>query len=375
MTSPTLVQVHRWVALTLGALIVIIGATGAALVFRDELTAFFTRAVAIDPAPVAPGQYERVFAAVRKADPDARSIDIVPSSRRDRAFEVSIEDASGGRDLFVDPHDGRIVADSTREWLPFAAFFRIHKRLMAGEAGEYVVVAAGFALVFLAATGLVLWWPRKLKYAFRIRLRGDPLAVSFDLHRSIGAALAVPLFVNAVIGISMNLDSSSPALVNRLALSPDAPIPPRATSNALSAARPLDEIVAAADRAMPGGAVTRIAIRNGDAPVVVRKVLAGETATHGMNRIYVDAASATVLHASALASLPPGSAMFEWTYPLHTGKLVGLPYRVLLVFAGLVPLLSLGTGLIMWRLRGAKRRTASAKPQGATRGTTSQSLG
>ncbi|HSW84395.1 MAG TPA: PepSY domain-containing protein, partial [Usitatibacter sp.] len=57
----------------------------------------------------------------------------------------------------------------------------------------------------------------------------------------------------------------------------------------------------------------------------------------------------------------PGNAMFEWLYPLHTGKLVGTPYRVLLVLAGCVPLLSLVTGLIVWRSRAARKR-AAARP-------------
>jgi uncharacterized iron-regulated membrane protein len=78
-----------------------------------------------------------------------------------------------------------------------------------------------------------------------------------------------------------------------------------------------------------------------------------------MNRIYVDAASATVLRASLLERLAPGNAMFEWLYPLHTGKLLGMPYKVVLVLAGLVPLLSLVTGLIVWRSRAAPRRAAA----------------
>lgn len=367
MTSPRLVRAHRYVALGLGAFIVLIGSTGASLVFRDELTAWFTPAVRVDPAPPAAGWYERVLAAVRAAEPQAKSIDIAPPRRNDRAVEAIIRSARGERHLFVDPHDGKVVADSDRQWLPFATFFQLHKRLMAGEAGEYVVAAAGTGLAFLAVTGLVMWWPRKLKYAFRIRWDGNRLAVNFDLHRCAGAAFALFLLVNAITGVSMNLDEASKTLVNAVVLSSGDPGPPLATSNAFAAMKPLDEIVAAAERVVPGGAVTRISIRDGDKPVVVRKVLPGENDTNGMNRIYVDAASATVLRASLLERLPPGNAMFEWLYPLHTGKLLGTTYKVLLVLAGLVPLLSLVTGLIVWRSRAAPRRTAAHDPVRTTR--------
>ena len=366
MTSPRLVQAHRYVALGLGALIVVIGLTGASLVFRDELTAWFTPAVRVDPGPPAAGWYERVFAAVRAAEPEAKSIDIALSRRNDRAAEAIVRGARGERHLFVDPHDGKVVADSDRQWLPFATFFQLHKRLMAGESGEYLVAAAGTALAFLAVTGLVMWWPRKLEYAFRVRWSGNRLAVSFDLHRCAGAAFALFLLENAITGVSMNLDEASKTLVNAVALSSDEPGPPPATSNAFLAMKPLDEIVAAAERTVPGGTVTRIAIRDGNMPVVVRKVLPGDNDTHGMNRIYVDAASATVLRASLLERLPPGNAMFEWLYPLHTGKLFGTPYKVVLVLAGLVPLLSLVTGLIVWRSRAAPRRSAARDPARAS---------
>jgi uncharacterized iron-regulated membrane protein len=145
-----------------------------------------------------------------------------------------------------------------------------------------------------------------------------------------------------------------------MAFSHDEPPPPAASSSALVSLKPLDEIVAAAQRAVPAGTVTRIAIGEGNAPVVVRKVLPGDNATHGMNRIYVDAASAVVLRASMLERLPPGNAMFEWLYPLHTGKLLGMPYKFLLVLVGLVPLISLVTGLIVWRTRAAPKRSAAS---------------
>jgi uncharacterized iron-regulated membrane protein len=357
MTSRRLVQVHRYIALAVGAFIVVMGLTGALLVFRDELTAWFTPAVRIDSSTPASGQYERVLAAARRVEPQAASIEIVPSLRADRAPEIIVASVRGERHLFIDPHDGSVVADSDRQWLPFATFFQLHKRFMAGEFGEYLVAVAGAALALLAVTGLILWWPRKLKYAFRIRWSGNRLAVSFDLHRCAGAAFAVFLLFNAVTGVTMNLDTASPALVNRMAFSHDEPPPPAASSSALVSMKPLDEIVAAAQRAVPAGTVTRIAIGEGNAPVVVRKVLPGDNATHGMNRIYVDAASAVVLRASMLERLPPGNAMFEWLYPLHTGKLLGMPYKFLLVLVGLVPLISLVTGLIVWRTRAAPKRT------------------
>jgi uncharacterized iron-regulated membrane protein len=354
VTSPALVRVHRYIALGLGFFVVTLGLSGAALVFRDELTAVVTPEVKVSSAPVGPGSFARVLAAVRRVDPAARSMDIAPAERADRATEVIIHGDRGERYLLVDPHDGAVVADGDRQWLPFATLYELHRRFLSGTPGEYVVGITGFALVFLAVSGLVMWWPRKWKHAFRIRWDGNRLAVSYDLHKCAGAAFALILVTNAVIGIAMTFDDSSVALVNRVANRAVPPIPV-ASANTIDSPRSLDDIVAAANDAFPAGWVSRIAISPGNTAVMVRKRLATDNDTHGMNRIWVDAGSGAVLRVSPVREQAPGNAMFEWLYPLHTGKLVGFPYRLLLVLAGCVPLLSLVTGLIVWRLRAARR--------------------
>jgi uncharacterized iron-regulated membrane protein len=126
--------------------------------------------------------------------------------------------------------------------------------------------------------------------------------------------------------------------------------------------RPLDDLVAAANRAFPDGRVARVVVREG-LPVMVRKRIAGENDTKGMNRIYVDGATGTVVAARALQRQPPGNRIYEWIYPLHTGKLVGWPYQAVLLLAGLAPLVSLTTGLILWRSRAkAKGKQPSSAP-------------
>ena len=361
MASPGLVRIHRWVALALGAFIVLVGLTGASLVFREELTPVFTPAVKVSSAPVPPGAYQRILEAAREVDPAAGAIDIVMPGRADRAAEVILKGRMTDRYLYVDPHNGAVVADGEREFLPFTAFYQLHRRLLLGQTGESIVGVLGLALAFLAISGLVMWWPRKWSMAFRVRWAGNRLAVSYDLHKCAGALFAVILIVNAVIGAMMAFDEASVAAVNRITGSQPPSAVPGASSSVLRSGRPLDEIVAAAERALPEGTVRRVTLRAGEeAPVIVRKRLPGDNETNGMNRIYVDAASATVLKARLQKDMPPGNAMFEWLFPLHTGTLAGVPYRLLLVLAGCVPLLSLATGLIVWRSKSKRKKDARA---------------
>jgi len=54
--------------------------------------------------------------------------------------------------------------------------------------------------------------------------------------------------------------------------------------------------------------------------------------------------------------------MYEWLYPLHTGTLLGLPYRIALLIAGLAPLVSLVTGFILWRSKAKRSPSKGASP-------------
>jgi uncharacterized iron-regulated membrane protein len=206
-----------------------------------------------------------------------------------------------------------------------------------------------------------MWWPgrsrRAWKAALRVRFGANRLGLAFDLHRFVGACFALILLVNALIGISMIFPDAASGMVNRMSgASGLLPVKESIGKDDV----PLDDIVASANRGFPQGRVTRVFIGPPGEPIVVRKRLDGDNVTHGMNRIYVDRISASILRVDPLAASPPGNAMFEWLYPLHTGTLLGTPYRLLLVLAGCVPPLSLMTGLIVWRSRAKRRQTSDA---------------
>ncbi len=363
MTRVGLARLHRYIAFGAGAFVALVTLAGACLVFRDTLTAWITPAVATAPSATPPDAWQRMLDAARAREPHASSFEIVCSAHADRACEVIAETSRGPRHLFIDPHDGTVVADSDAQWLPFATFFRLHKNLLAGDGGEYAVGAAGGALVFMAVSGLVLWWPRRWKQALRVRWDGNRLAVSYDLHRSIGALAALFLLTNALTGVAMVFDGVMPKVVNALAgVQPPPPIGPLASARPM---KPLDELVAAANIALPNGRVARVVVRDG-AAVVVRKRTDRDHHANGVNRIYVDPVTGAVLRAATLERLTPGYAMFDWIYALHTGGLLGMPYKILLVLVGLVPMLSLITGLIVWRTRAAPKRSASRTVRSST---------
>lgn len=63
---------------------------------------------------------------------------------------------------------------------------------------------------------------------------------------------------------------------------------------------------------------------------------------------------------SRLAPLGVG-LLDQWTLPVHTGEIAGLPGRILMCLTGLAPLVLFATGLVMWRNRCRAARRARAR--------------
>ncbi len=353
----SLLSVHRWVALLLAMPAVVVALSGATLVFRPELEGDLR--VPSWPA----GSWERLAQAARRADPAPALVEIAPRGER---ADVLLG-GKWGRTLDVDPRDGRVVADERERARAFPFLFRLHTRFLAGEWAEWVAALAGLVLLVSTASGIALAWPvnrKAWKYLLRVRPNDGWRPLATDLHR-VGGVAAMPLLaLNALTGLVLVFSTPAGDFVN--ALVPKGPAPSPVAANALPPCAPctLDEIVARAEAQVPGARAVRVAMAGPGEPVRVRLRRSGENATQGMNRVQVDATSGAVRSAVPLERASPGAAMFEWLYPLHTGRWIGIAWCAALATAGLVPLAAWASGLLLWaaRRRQAGRRAPKAQP-------------
>lgn len=338
---------HRWVALALSLPAVAVTLAGAVLVFRAE--------IAGDIAPPAwpAGAWERAAQAARQAGSGGASLEIVP--RGDRA-EVLV-DGKQGRTLDVDPASGRVLADERSGPPGFSLVFRLHTRLATGAWAEWIVALAGAVLLVSAVTGLALAWPvssRAWKYVLRVRVGDGWLPLATDLHRVLGIAAAPLLAINAATGLVLVFSTPAARLVT--ALAPAVPSAVAAAPAAPCAPCTLDQLVAHAESLVPGARAIRVVVEGPGEPVGVRLRRPSEEATQGMNRVFLDAATGRVVRAVPLERAAAGAAMFEWLYPLHTGRLGGIAWRIALASAGIAPLVALATGFALWFTRRRSRR-------------------
>lgn len=185
---------HLAAGLTAGVVIFIMCVTGALLAFERQTIEWAerdVRYVAVSSEPRL-GAAE-VLAKVLESKPEAKPASIAIKNEPGAAWEISL-----GRDgvVFADPYTGAITGESNRNVRNVMSALREWHRYVAlsGDqrpAGKAITGAGNLLFLFLAISGIYIWFPRNLVWKavrpviwFRGGQRGK--ARNFNWHNTIG---------------------------------------------------------------------------------------------------------------------------------------------------------------------------------------------
>lgn len=381
---------HRWAGLLIAGFLVVAGLTGSVIAFHHELDAWlnpeFFQAPGTGPA-LPPGG---LVAAVEGADPRARvSFLLFPEEaggtavmfvqpRKDPAAGNSF--ALGYNQLFVDPASGDVLGKrqfgacclEAEHIIPF--LYRLHYTLhLPRPWGDWLM--GGIALIWLidCFVAFYLTWPRARPFwlswrpAWRIKKGAGAYRATFDVHRAGGLWLWGVLLIVAFSGAYLNLTDE----VFRPAIKLVSPLKPtvreagmaRRTENPVPAQVTYDQALdlARAEAAARGWQVTSAWMSHMPR---FQSYGVGLKPMDGLNlgaaRIYLDDQNGTILRADYPGEGSAGDAFLAWQFPLHSGKIAGLPGRILICLSGiLVAVLSITGVVIWWKKRGARQTRAA----------------
>jgi uncharacterized iron-regulated membrane protein len=194
-------QVHVWTGLAVGLYIVVVTATGSALVFKAGVNALFVpdTVVPVSGALLSEADLRRAA----EAQFPAFRVDAIDMPRRpDRPAEVTL--VSGGYEQFrlLDPYTGADLGLAGNE-TPFILWLvDLHDNLLGGETGRKVNGAGAVLLVVMCLTGIVIWWPgiASWRRGLMVRPGAGWRRTTFDLHSMVGFWSVALLLLWAVTG-------------------------------------------------------------------------------------------------------------------------------------------------------------------------------
>lgn len=182
-------QIHLWSGMILGLYLLMISVTGSVLVYWNELYRAVTPEPIISQARGPRLTDDQLRTAALRLYPNDRVVDIRRPRNLDQAVAIGLQSGRKIRHRLFDPRTGRDLGDSVSHGMRVVAFvLDLHDNLLAGPAGREVNGAGAVALLVVAVSGIVIWWPGSKTWRRSLSLpRGTGWkALTWHLHSMVG---------------------------------------------------------------------------------------------------------------------------------------------------------------------------------------------
>ncbi|MEJ8851701.1 PepSY-associated TM helix domain-containing protein [Variovorax rhizosphaerae] len=408
--------IHRWAGLTVALFLIVAGLTGAVTSWDHEIDEWLNSAL-YDNDSRGPFRDPMALAAVvEAADPHAKvsyiSLNFEEGHNAGYFVEPRIDPVTqqpfvlGYNQVFVNPVTGSVVGrrDSTavslsRESLtPFlrTVHYSLHIPAMWGTDRIGYWIMGSVALVWLldSFVALYLTTPRRLRPsvnpdhrtpkgwmarwlpAWAVRWRAGGYKLNFDLHRAGGLWVWVFIIVIAFTSFSLNLyrEVFYPvlSLVSRTTPGPyeTRPMAPLGTTitPTLGFAEVVERAKAEAQRRgfdLPPGGIYYEA-RYGFYNVSFFEPGADHgQGGMGLANLYIDAHDGRVLSQNVPWRGTAADVFVQLQFPIHSGRILGMPGRILMSLMGLMVAMLSVTGIVIWERKRRSRRLQAHREKSA----------
>ncbi|KFA87516.1 PepSY-associated TM helix domain-containing protein [Archangium violaceum] len=384
-----------------GLVIGIMSLTGAAIAFESEIIDWAerdNRRVQV-PSPDAPRlSVDELLARVKAAHPKAQPSGVTVYPEPDSAVLVLTGRSEG---VYVNPYTGEVREQGAKGWRSFFHVMEEWHRWLGAHGdnrpvGKALTGVSNAAFLFLALSGLYLWWPRKWTMKtvrpvlwFRGGLKGK--ARDFNWHNTIGFWALPVLIVLTASGMVISYRWASnlvftltgnepPPAQGPIASAPvKVPTPPEG-------AKPLglEPLFAEARKQVPAWETLTVRLGGGQRPnapqargpqaitLAIREQ--GGWPLFAAAQVSFDPFTGQVLRRETFADYNAGRKARTWLRFLHTGEALGWLGQLVAAIASLGGVLLVWTGFALsWRRFFPSRRpnvtaepeTASAEPETA----------
>ena len=247
-----LFNLHLIGGLVAGLSLLISGVSGTVLAFSDEIDAFLQPSLfKVTPQAQRLPLTQLAASAAAVLHPGDIIAVYVPSVRPDRSYWFSVISSHHRlpRQVFVNQYTGKVLGN-----LGVVRFTVIMKAL------HNAMAFAAIALIFLAPSGLYLWWPLK---RIGIQSSAGSRRLSFDLHNSLGFFSSLFMLGFAATGAYMAFERWT--LPVTIAITQSKPLWRTVASQPKTWSQPIsvDLACSIAQNALPGASILWVAIPRG----------------------------------------------------------------------------------------------------------------
>ncbi|MEW9701223.1 PepSY-associated TM helix domain-containing protein [Paenibacillus sp. SI8] len=358
--------IHLFLSLILGLFVVVTCTTGSLLMIEPDVERLF-HPIAQQPTPGDVG----VKVIQQQADamnPDLKS-DRIEWPAQDGFYHIHLT-KDGGKDaglVYADPGTGEVFGEVQQERRePFATIYSLHRYfLLTNVIGKtqaaFFVGYLGIGLLLILLTGAYLWWPglRKWALGFRVIRNRGKLAHNMSLHKMIGIISIPVLLIITLTGVVNAYEKSLPVWIGFKAKEEI----PASALQSKSKDKPIltaEHVVDMIKKSYPDSKITKIQLpqKPGQTFQVGLKEGFGAS-TNSNSTVYMDASTGDILYKTN-----PDLAINlynTWRKGLHFATWGGEAAKLVYFVFGMMPLILMFTGIIMWQLKARARKRNNKK--------------
>lgn len=396
-------DVHLWLGLISGIVIIAVCLSGTIYTYNTEIQEWAAPhlhkvEVPQDAARIPADQVIATIKELTQANVTAIAIPNDPA----RTYQVTVrkegDNSRFGTSYYVNPYTGDITGTSL-EKNPAAEFMRsmfsLHRWLLLDRIekpligdlpnrtlGSYITGTATILFTLGVITGLVIWFPQKIKnwkQGLKVKWSGNWKRVNHDLHNTLAFYSLIILFVMGVTGPQWSFPWYRTGLQKTLGTYKEAPAGRQQGAGGPGGQQspenreenkeekpvellPIEAYMASAEQALSYKGDYRITLpQKGGAPIEITKNKTGFFAPAAGDKIKLEASTAEVISTEIFRDKPFNERIAGSIKALHIGDVYG-PFTKLLYFISCLIATSLPiTGTIIWlnKLKKKKSRKKS----------------
>ena len=369
-------QLHLWLGLASGIVVLIVSVTGCLFVFQKEISEAVWKRKYFVTAPDG-GQalplttLQSIAQTVLGTDKPINDITIHRQSDRSWEFmayklndtAITYFGAIGYYvSVFIDPYTGTVLGTRDYKYDFFSVVKYIHWSLLLNTPyGQPIVGWSTLVFVIGLITGLVLWWPKKWTRAlrdrsFKIKWKASFKRVNYDLHNVPGFYTLIPALILGLTGMVFAFQWFSAAVYIAAAgtTTPPPQVNVRSADTLNVACKPMDIAFQEALHQLPEAQRLLIIPAAGKEGVITVLGYKNGAVYYGSDALQFDQYSGKLLHRRNNSEKNKGEKLIEMNYDIHVGAIGGLTGKIIAFIVSLICASLPVTGFIIWW--GKKRR-------------------
>ncbi|MGL5997004.1 MAG: PepSY domain-containing protein [Pseudomonas proteolytica] len=365
MLKKTLFQLHWFFGITAGLVLALMGITGAAYSFQDEILRALNPTVLTvekQPAGVLPPTE-----LVRKLEAtEGKTVSMLwvesESGNAARVFFTPPAGERRGQMRYFDPYTGGYLGDAVGQDF-FGLMLQLHRFLAIGDTGRQITGACTLILIFFCLSGLYLRWPRQVaswRAWLTLDWRKKGRSFNWDLHSVFGTWCLLFYLLAALTGLYWSYEWYSKGLTRLLS---DAPQNERVHNRGPAPAGPAPvanyDAIWSSIYSTAGPDLSAYNIRMppvAGQPATVFYLLQSSPHDRALNQINLDPATGVVKSVERYADKSLKAQLLTSIYALHVGSYFGLVGRIILTVTSLCMPLFFITGWLLYLDRRRKKR-------------------